>query len=93
MLMKIIFSSNETAVMLGVKPQTLRIWRLKGIGPAYIRYGGKSGRVVYRLQDIEEWLASNRFFSTTQETVADGKKRKKCEKSCEGCSCGNGKEA
>lgn len=61
-------TSNQAAQILGLKPQTLRIWRLKGIGPRYIRYGGTNGRVVYRQEDIDEWLESRCFSNTSEET-------------------------
>jgi len=34
---------------------TLRSWRRAGRGPAYLKI---SGRIFYRLEDIEAWLAS-----------------------------------
>jgi hypothetical protein len=64
-----VISSKEAAIKLGIRPQTLRVWRLKGIGPRYIRYGGHMGRVVYRITDIEDWLTGRTFDSTSQETA------------------------
>jgi hypothetical protein len=52
-------ASVESAVaapMIGVEPQTLKLWRRKGIGPAYIRFGN---RVRYRVSDIEAWLSAH----------------------------------
>lgn len=37
--------------------RTLERWRWEGVGPAYLKIGG---RVVYRLEDIEEFEASNK---------------------------------
>lgn len=34
---------------------TLRNWRSKGLGPAYIRVGWGRGRVRYRLVDVEAY--------------------------------------
>ena len=48
---------REAAPILRVKGQTLKRWRAKGIGPAYVRLEG--GRVRYRLSDLEAWLAAN----------------------------------
>ena len=60
------------AVILGVKPQTLRKWRLQGRGPRYIRLGGPTGRVAYRRSDIDSWLDARTFESTAAETVTRG---------------------
>lgn len=44
----------EAAHYLGYEVSTLRKWRLKGIGPASFRVGG---RVVYRVAVMDAWLA------------------------------------
>ncbi len=70
-----LLSSPETARYLGIKPQTLRKWRLTGHGPPYIRLGDSPrSRVAYRLADLEAWGAARTFRSTAAETVAkDGR--------------------
>ena len=62
--------SPEAAALLGLKPQTLRKWRLIGTGPVYIRLGGPAGRVAYRRVDIDAWLEEHAFTSTSAEMVA-----------------------
>ncbi len=63
-----LLSSSEVADLLGLKPQTLRKWRLQGDGPRYIRLGhGKRGRVVYRLSDLRVWLEQRTFSHTAEE--------------------------
>ena len=37
--------------------RTLEQWRWKGVGPRYLKIGG---RVLYRLEDIEEYEAARR---------------------------------
>lgn len=65
-----LISTAEAAQMLGIQPQTLRVWRLKGIGPRYRRIGSSvHGRACYLPADIDEWVKQNRFDSTSQETV------------------------
>ncbi len=60
--------SPEAAALIGVRPQTLRIWRMKGCGPAYVRLGDTPGaRVAYRLSDLKAWLDSRSFGSTAEE--------------------------
>ena len=63
--------SEAAAVILGLQPQTLRAWRLRGVGPRYVRVGhGARGRVFYRHEDIAAWLANRTFGSTAEEAVA-----------------------
>lgn len=42
------------AAYIGYEVNTLRKWRLKGIGPASFRVGGK---VAYRIAVLDAWLA------------------------------------
>lgn len=60
--------SGEAAVYLRVKPQTLRVWRLRGCGPKYVRYGGRHGRVCYRIEDLEDWVRTRIRENTSQES-------------------------
>ncbi len=46
----------QAATTLARTTRTLRIWRSKGMGPAYSRVGRN---VVYRSEAIREWLLSN----------------------------------
>lgn len=63
-------STHEAAVHLGLKDQTLRAWRLRGVGPPYHRLGSHPrARCIYKLADLEAWLAERRFSSTAEETV------------------------
>jgi predicted DNA-binding transcriptional regulator AlpA len=65
-----LITSPEAAKHLGVKPQTIRTWRLKGIGPRYIRTGmAFNARVLYRREDIEAWLEKRSYTSTAEEAV------------------------
>ena len=53
--METLLSAAQVAMMLGISPHTLSIWRMMGgQGLAYIKVGG---RVRYRLKDVEYWLA------------------------------------
>jgi predicted DNA-binding transcriptional regulator AlpA len=65
-----LLSSPEAARYLGIAPQTLRKWRLQGKGPRYVRLGDSPrSRVMYRLADLEVWLAHRTYGSTAEETV------------------------
>jgi hypothetical protein len=48
-----------------ISARTLERWRWLGVGPRYLKIGG---RVVYRLEDIEAYEAE-RMRDSTAETV------------------------
>ena len=63
-----ILTASEAARLIRVKPQTLAVWRTAGTGPRYLRLGrGDRGRVLYRREDVEEWLAERVVSSTAEE--------------------------
>lgn len=41
-----------------IKPQTLRAWRFRGKGPAYLRPGG---RIRYRTSDLDLFVEDSRI--------------------------------
>ncbi len=48
--------------MLSISERTLERWRIEGTGPVYIKAGR---RVLYRRDDIEQWLAAGARSSTS----------------------------
>ncbi len=47
----------------GIKPTTMEIWRVQGVGPRYI----KCGRLVrYRIDDLDAYLEAQTRTSTSQ---------------------------
>ena len=56
----------EAAAFLGVKPQTMRVWRHKNIGPKFVRVSRNVVR--YLVKDLEEFLA-NRTVETAQSDL------------------------
>lgn len=77
--------SDAAAALLGLKPQTLRAWRLRGVGPTYVRVGtGRRGRVFYREEDLVAWLTPRRFGSTAEETAAAPPTREQRQRSAAG---------
>lgn len=58
-------SSRELATRWGLKPRTLERWRAVGLGPHFLRLGG---RVAYRLEDVEAYEQSH-YFSSTSESA------------------------
>jgi hypothetical protein len=51
-----ILSEDELAEALDVKPKTLQVWRVEGIGPSWVK-AGKG--VFYRVEDVVRWLGKN----------------------------------
>ena len=50
------FTETDLAIRLGVKPATIRQWRVRKFGPPYI----KVGRLVrYRVADVAAWEQSH----------------------------------
>ncbi len=53
-------TGEELAVRLRRAPGTIANWRSSGRGPRYLKpSGGKRGRILYRLQDVEAWETDN----------------------------------
>ena len=48
-----------------IPPRTAQRWRASGGGPAFVRLGRR--RVVYRVADVERWLAERTFSSRADE--------------------------
>ena len=44
----------EAGAFLGIHPRTLNNWRSQKRGPTYAKMGG---RVVYRIEDLEAYIA------------------------------------
>jgi predicted DNA-binding transcriptional regulator AlpA len=59
----LVLNSNQAANRLGLSTSTLAKMRLYGTGPAYSKLGR---RVVYRPEDLEDWVTANRFHSTSE---------------------------
>ncbi len=57
-------TTEQAAQFLGLRPNTLEIWRYRGTGPRFI----KCGRAVrYRLTDIESYVEAQTRQSTSQK--------------------------
>jgi predicted site-specific integrase-resolvase len=49
-----LLTTVAAAEYLGVAPQTLAVWRIRGTGPVFLRVR----RIVrYRREDLDRWLA------------------------------------
>ena len=60
-------TTGEAANFLRLSPRTLERFRVEGTGPSFTKAGpGLRARVLYRRSDLEAWLDSYRFVSTSQ---------------------------
>jgi len=56
-------TTSEAAGYLGLKRNTLEIWRVKGNGPRFLKL---NGAVRYRLEDLERFLEDSVKKSTSE---------------------------
>ena len=49
----------------GISPRTAQRWRKQGKGPSFVRRGER--KIVYRVADIEAWLAGRTYKSIADE--------------------------
>lgn len=56
---------DELAERVGVKPCTLAMWRVRGVGPRFIKFGQtQQARVRYPEPEVEAWEAANEHSNT-----------------------------
>jgi predicted DNA-binding transcriptional regulator AlpA len=56
-------SEKQTAEYLGLSVKTIQRHRGTGLGPAYIKAGG---RVLYDLHDLDNWMQRHKIQSTSE---------------------------
>ena len=66
------FSTIEAAEYLGLRPNTLEVWRSKHKGPRYAKIGS---RVLYDVDDLEDFFAARAV--STRDTECDRAKAEK----------------
>ena len=60
-------TSQDVADLLRLSVRTLERMRVDGNGPRFLKAGtGKRSRVLYRLEDIQSWLESQAYYSTSE---------------------------
>ncbi|MDY7541770.1 helix-turn-helix domain-containing protein [Cryobacterium sp. 5B3] len=52
-------SSVPAGAYIGVTRKTLSNWRALGEGPPYARLGASGARIVYRVADLDQFLAEH----------------------------------
>jgi predicted site-specific integrase-resolvase len=59
-------TTKEAAQFLNLKQNTLEMWRVKGIGPAFVKF---NGACRYRLSDLEDYIKESTRMNTSQKGV------------------------
>ncbi len=59
-----LLTQQRLSDLIDVSERTLERWRVEGSGPVFCRAGRK---VLYRLEDIDDWLAASRRKSTSEQ--------------------------
>ena len=67
-----VLTEAEAAELLQVTRFALRKWRRSGLGPRFVRCGGRLVR--YLQADINSWLAQRKFYSNAHELSAASQK-------------------
>ncbi len=57
-------TQTQLAELIDVSERSLERWRVEGTGPAFLKAGRK---VLYRPDDIDQWLAASRRMSTSAQ--------------------------
>ena len=66
-----LLNNEKTANLLGIKPNTLEIWRHKGKGPVFIKLGEHpSSPIRYQRARVNAWIEAHAHASTSSYTVA-----------------------
>lgn len=61
-----LLTSRQTADLLGIRPNTLEIWRLHGRGPKFLKLGStKQAPIRYDEEAVMGWLNDQSFASTS----------------------------
>lgn len=67
-----LLTNEQTADLLGIKPNTLEIWRCRSKGPVFIKLGSNpSSPVRYQHSRVLAWIEANSHQSTSSYTAAN----------------------
>ena len=67
-----LMNNEQTATLLGIKPNTLEIWRHKGKGPVFIKLGEHPASPIrYQRSRVMAWIDAHLHASTSSYTVAN----------------------
>ena len=67
-----LLDNAQTASILGIKPNTLEIWRHKGKGPAFVKLGDHPASPIrYQRSRVVAWIDAHIHASTSSYTAAN----------------------
>lgn len=67
-----LLDSEQTSNLLGIKRNTLEIWRCKGKGPVFVKLGEHpSSPIRYQRSRVVAWIEAQTFASTSAYTAAN----------------------
>lgn len=66
-----LLTNEQAAELLGIKPTTLEIWRIKGKSPPFLKLGtSKQAPVRYQRSAVAVWLNERSFASTSAYAIS-----------------------
>jgi hypothetical protein len=66
-----LLNNAQAASLLGIAPNTLKFWRHKGRGPAFVKLGdAPQAGVAYDEADVIAWRDARKFGSTSAYSPA-----------------------
>lgn len=66
-----LLTNQQTAALLGISPITLEIWRHRGKGPIFIKFGDRpQSPVRYKRAAVVQWVEGQSFSSTSAHSAA-----------------------
>jgi hypothetical protein len=66
-----LLNNAQAASLLGIAPNTLKFWRHKGRGPAFVKLGdAPQAGVAYDEADVIAWRDARKFDSTSAYSPA-----------------------
>ena len=66
-----LLDNEQTAALLGIKPNTLEIWRCTGRGPRFVKLGqSKQAPIRYQRTEVASWIEQQSFASTSAYSPA-----------------------
>ncbi|SFN72041.1 AlpA family transcriptional regulator [Sphingomonas sp. OK281] len=66
-----LLDTKQTAALLGIAPNTLKLWRHKSRGPTFVKLGdAKQAGVAYDEADVLAWREARKFDGTSAYSSA-----------------------
>ena len=62
-----LLTTRQAASMLGLRKNTLEVWRVQGAGPVFCKF---QKAVRYKMEDLEAFIENSRRTNTSNEKTA-----------------------